>query len=48
MRSMNKKREAGFSLVELLTVCVVMLVVAAVAVPNMIDVLTRPASRRPE
>ena len=37
MRSMNKKREVGFSLVELLTVCVVMLVVAAVAVPNMIN-----------
>ena len=37
MRSINKKREAGFSLVELLTVCVVMLVVAAVAVPNMIS-----------
>src|SRR5579864_4687151 len=37
MRSLNKKREAGFSLVELLTVCVVMLIVAAVAVPNMMS-----------
>jgi prepilin-type N-terminal cleavage/methylation domain-containing protein len=37
MRSMNKKREAGFSLIELLTVCVVMLIAAAVAIPNMIN-----------
>src|ERR1051326_4913754 len=29
-----KKREAGFSLVELMIVCVIMLIIAALAIPN--------------
>ena len=37
MRSLKKNSAAGFSVVELLTVCVIILIVAAVAVPNMIS-----------
>lgn len=39
MRSLDRKHEVGFSLIELLTVCAVMIVVAAVAVPNMINAM---------
>jgi prepilin-type N-terminal cleavage/methylation domain-containing protein len=37
MRGMTTKRQTGFTLVELLMVVVIMLIVAAVAVPNMIQ-----------
>lgn len=39
MRRKNSSRQAGFTLVELLTVVVVMLIVSAVAVPNMITAI---------